>query len=450
MKKTLSIILAILMIVASVPLALAIGDGTPLSIDVADSGWIRIGSGRGYYDEDGYILTGSSEDTGVDVYESCSLTFKDVKVNDLRFAYAPNDSVINITFDGTNEVVDFISLFKEHLVFEGDETATFKAPYFSTAGNSGTVTVNGGNLIVDRITDENTPTIDCKYFIINGGTVTASNNYSNVIDCSVELNGGTLHVISTAPEYEALDCEITMDKGALLIISSESGKIFYHYGTDILKADGLTETDSFFVRYDKTSDFAPVYNIKSALEGNNYAEVKIDTHEHEFTGKYCVCGCPCPHAEVEKHYCIACGKKVSSCEDANQNHECDICGEIVSTCTDRNRNHECDICGEKTSECADKNKNHKCDICDEILSECADEDKNHKCDLCNKTLSECTDEDNDYLCDYGCGTEFENPADTCGHLCHKTGIMSLFWKIINFFSKLFKINPVCECGTAHY
>ena len=75
-----------------------------------------------------------------------------------------------------------------------------------------------------------------------------------------------------------------------------------------------------------------------------------------------------------------------------------------------------------------------------------------------------TDADGDYKCDNGCGHEFEKPApeeptpdtpdeptdSTCDHLCHKSGILGFFWKIVKFFSKLFKLNPVCECGAAHY
>ncbi|MBR2413474.1 MAG: hypothetical protein IKB13_03165 [Clostridia bacterium] len=40
--------------------------------------------------------------------------------------------------------------------------------------------------------------------------------------------------------------------------------------------------------------------------------------------------------------------------------------------------------------------------------------------------------------------------NNCDHLCHKDGIMGIFWKIIRFFWKLFKMNPVCSCGEAHY
>ena len=74
------------------------------------------------------------------------------------------------------------------------------------------------------------------------------------------------------------------------------------------------------------------------------------------------------------------------------------------------------------------------------------------------------DADGDYKCDNGCGHEFEKPApeeptpdtpdeptdDACDHLCHKGGFVGFIWKIVKFFSKLFKLNPVCECGAAHY
>lgn len=49
------------------------------------------------------------------------------------------------------------------------------------------------------------------------------------------------------------------------------------------------------------------------------------------------------------------------------------------------------------------------------------------------------------------GSKLEDtPDDGCSHICHSTGITSFFWKIIRIFWKLFRINPVCECGAAHY
>ena len=61
------------------------------------------------------------------------------------------------------------------------------------------------------------------------------------------------------------------------------------------------------------------------------------------------------------------------------------------------------------------------------------------------------DENNDGICD-GCGIKLKTDSnkDNCTCMCHKSGLMGIIWKIIRFFYKLFKINPVCACGAAHY
>ena len=71
------------------------------------------------------------------------------------------------------------------------------------------------------------------------------------------------------------------------------------------------------------------------------------------------------------------------------------------------------------------------------------------------------DHNGDYMCDNGCGYEYEkpapeqpdeneNPSKDCSCNCHKGGIAGLFWKIINFFNKLFKNNQECKCGAKHW
>lgn len=59
-----------------------------------------------------------------------------------------------------------------------------------------------------------------------------------------------------------------------------------------------------------------------------------------------------------------------------------------------------------------------------------------------------SDANGDGYCDY-CDENLTGDKD-CSCNCHKTGIMSIIWKILRFFYKLFKINPVCECGVSHY
>lgn len=47
----------------------------------------------------------------------------------------------------------------------------------------------------------------------------------------------------------------------------------------------------------------------------------------------------------------------------------------------------------------------------------------------------------------GCG---DDKSANCSHICHKSGFMGLIWKILRFFFKLFKIQPVCKCEVRHY
>ncbi|MBQ3085755.1 MAG: hypothetical protein IJC45_00315 [Clostridia bacterium] len=46
--------------------------------------------------------------------------------------------------------------------------------------------------------------------------------------------------------------------------------------------------------------------------------------------------------------------------------------------------------------------------------------------------------------------ELPDATKSCDCMCHKDGILGFFYKIIGFFWKIFKINPVCQCGVAHY
>lgn len=61
-----------------------------------------------------------------------------------------------------------------------------------------------------------------------------------------------------------------------------------------------------------------------------------------------------------------------------------------------------------------------------------------------------SDNNNDGTCD-GCGIKLSTTDnENCSCNCHKSGLMGIIWKILRFFYKLFKINPVCACGVAHY
>lgn len=73
----------------------------------------------------------------------------------------------------------------------------------------------------------------------------------------------------------------------------------------------------------------------------------------------------------------------------------------------------------------------------------ADKDQDYKCDLCKADL---TPEG-----PASSGSP-DNAVTDCSCKCHKTGIANFFWKIGNFFAKLFKIKSkqICSCGVYHF
>ena len=109
--------------------------GMPLTIDVGTDTIINIGQGEKYYDEDGYIITGDDSDCMVTINESCNITLRDVTTGQLRFGYAPADSVFNITLEGENEITDRVMVYKNYMTFDGDEDAYFVAPFLNDSGN---------------------------------------------------------------------------------------------------------------------------------------------------------------------------------------------------------------------------------------------------------------------------------------------------------------------------
>ncbi len=60
-----------------------------------------------------------------------------------------------------------------------------------------------------------------------------------------------------------------------------------------------------------------------------------------------------------------------------------------------------------------------------------------------------TDQNGDNHCDI-CSTVINEAIETCDHMCHKSGFMGFIWKIVRLFWMVFDMNPVCECGEAHY
>lgn len=112
------------------------------------------------------------------------------------------------------------------------------------------------------------------------------------------------------------------------------------------------------------------------------------------------------------------------------------------------------ICGDSYTEILEKLEEHSYNA-SIIAPSCTSSGYTHYiCECGDNYISDYTDiidhedYDSDEYCDY-CA-DFLGTEIYCSHMCHKSGIMGFFWEIINFFQMLFGINPVCECGAAHY
>ncbi|MBQ1995973.1 MAG: hypothetical protein II237_07270, partial [Clostridia bacterium] len=237
-----------------------------------------------------------------------------------------------------------------------------------------------------------------------------------------------------------------------------------------------------------------IYDFALSLEGNvaenaeNIAKIEADVDEFFGQLKKCVYGihnvsqykeispAKCGENAVESATCTLCGETVTrEVENSALKHsftkyevteeaKCGVAGKEVAYC-----DNGCGETDEKEIE-ALRHSFTKYEITEE--AKCGAEGKEvATCDNgCGETDEKAIaalthkDADGDYKCDNGCGHEFEKPApeeptpdtpdeptdEVCDHLCHKGGFIGFIWKIVKFFSKLFKLNPVCECGAAHY
>ena len=139
----------------------------------------------------------------------------------------------------------------------------------------------------------------------------------------------------------------------------------------------------------------------------------IPAFGHKYSDNYTVdVAATCTKTGVKSRHCFYCNqvKDTTTIPKTGHNYT-----EIVidATCTQEGQKVNVCICGDKYGETIPA--------------------KGH-----NMNGSECTD------CDYKAAVQ------ECSCKCHKKGITGFFWKIRNFFNKLFKKNPTCICSVAHY
>ena len=144
----------------------------------------------------------------------------------------------------------------------------------------------------------------------------------------------------------------------------------------------------------------------------SFEQIECAFNGHSYTSK--VIAPTCTAKGYTAYTCANCGDAYNDAETAVLGHNMSAYVVIKQpTCTDK---------GTETSTCS------RCDKTE--TKSIAAKGHNYKDGVCT-----------------GCN---KSKVENCSHLCHKTGFMGFIWKIVRFFWKLFKMNPVCDCGAKHY
>lgn len=168
---------------------------------------------------------------------------------------------------------------------------------------------------------------------------------------------------------------------------------------------------------------------------------------------------------TEGKHCSVCGTVITAqTETAKIDHTEVIDEAVAATCTSTGltEGKHCSVCGETIVAQTETAKAPHTEVIDKaVAATCTATGltEGKHCSVCGETTVAQTvvsasghaDNDGDGTCD-ACGTDLGGGKQSgCSHMCHNTNkFVKFFWKIFNFFNKLFKIKQTCSCGAKHW
>ena len=298
-------------------------------------------------------------------------------------------------------------------------------------------------------------------------TCTQKGSYDSVIYCSgcgeeisretieTEIASHSLYVSAEAVpatcsktgKTEEISCSVCKQVITPSQISEATGKHNFTWVTDKVATCGESG-----LKHEECSVCQTVRSDNTVIEA---------TGKHSYTAKTVSestkkSDADCKRAAEYYYSCSVCGKveKNSShtfTSGAPKAHECEWKTVIQPTCGKEGRkDYICKNCGtSQSSQPVAATGNHTPDVVDGVAPTCTKEGHSDYivCTVCSKKLSEpkvLAPTGHNYVggtCE-GCGAH-------CDHICHSTGFSAFIYKIMLFFWKIFKSNPVCECGVRH-
>ena len=276
-------------------------------------------------------------------------------------------------------------------------------------------------------------------------TCTCGDSYTEVIE---KLEKHNYESVVTAP---------TCTEQGYTTYTCECGD---SYVDDYVDAKGHNHTSEITTPATHTTTGIMTYTCAC---GDSYTEViaKLEKHNYES-----VVTAPTCTAQGYTTYTCECGDSYDADYVDALGHTEETIPAVAPTCTETGLTEgtQCSVCGETLTEqkelpanghtpASAVEENYVAPTC----TESGIKDVVIYCTECDKEISRETetieatghaDNDGDGYCDDD--DELLAPSVECDHSCHKGGIAGFFWRIINFFNKIFGLNKTCDCGVVHY
>ena len=300
----------------------------------------------------------------------------------------------NILYPTSGSIVKFASGVGNNMYLDYNIPTKNVQIYEDTDGHSNPEWVKGQYFKLTHVGDG-------WYTIVNNGTGLAADVYDCIADSGTNISLYTLHG-GDNQLFRFYDAG-----NGYCYIKSKLGTY-----VDVANGDNVNHTNVWAYSFN----------------GSNAQKWKIQTHSHSYSSKVTTAA-TCTKTGVKTFTCY-CGVSYTETIAKTAHNKNTTISAVAATCT-------------KTGLTEGK----KCSACGTVT-------------VAQTTINATGHKDNNFdgKCDNGCGYEYDKPADPipdtpttdCSCMCHKTGLMSLIWKIINFFYKIFGTNKECACGVAHY
>lgn len=216
------------------------------------------------------------------------------------------------------------------------------------------------------------------------------------------------------------------------------------YTEEIAKLEGHTYTSE--VTKEPTHYDEGVKTFTCAC-GDSYTEVIDKTAEHTY--KVITIEPECTEKGYKIYVCN-CGDSYTETLPKNGHTKSNWIIDKDSTCSEEGSKHiECTVCEEiiETEAIAKIPHNYTSVVTDATCEKAGY--TTYTCDCGREYISDKTPSKGHNYIDGLCKDCGESKVENCSCNCHKGGISGFFFKIINFFQKLFGMNKTCACGASH-